>query len=65
MCGELLAKGHARSGDPCAIAGYLGNNEKFDVAMAVFGVSYADQANKDWELLKHAISSGKITAHEA
>ncbi len=27
MCGELLSKGHARSGDACAIAGYLGNND--------------------------------------
>jgi len=64
MCGELLSKGHARSGDPCAIAGYLGNNDRFDIAMAAFGVSYADQANKDWEVLKYAISSGKISAHE-
>ena len=26
MCGELLARGHARSGDPAGIAGYLGVN---------------------------------------
>src|SRR5208283_5761320 len=27
MCGELLSKGHARSGDSCAISGYLGNSD--------------------------------------
>jgi uncharacterized protein (DUF2252 family) len=62
MCGELLSKGHARSGDPCAIAGYLGNNDNFDQAMASFGVDYADQTAKDWEKLKRAIRSGKLRA---
>ena len=60
MCGELLSKGHARSGDSCAIAGYLGNNDKFDQAMGAFGVTYADQTVKDWEALRHAIRIGKI-----
>ena len=62
MCGELLSKGHARSGDPCAIAGYLGNNNKFDGAMANFGVLYADQTNKDWEAFKRAMRNGKTSA---
>ncbi len=65
MCGELLSKGHARSGDPCAIAGYLGNNNKFDVAMANFGVVYADQSTKDWEVLKRALREGKMSAAKA
>ncbi len=65
MCGELLSKGHARSGDPCAIAGYLGNNNKFDSAMASFGVIYADQASKDWEVLKQALRNGKMSAATA
>ena len=62
MCGELLSKGHARSGDSCAIAGYLGNNDKFDQAMAIFGVTYANQTVKDWEQLRHAIRTRKIKA---
>ncbi len=62
MCGELLSKGHARSGDPCAIAGYLGNNDKFDVAMATFSASYANQTNKDWEILKRALRDGKMSS---
>ena len=62
MCGELLSKGHARSGDSCAIAGYLGNNDKFDQAMATFGIHYANQTVKDWEELRKAIRAGRIHA---
>ena len=62
MCGELLSKGHARSGDSCAISGYLGTSDKFDRAMATFGVVYANQTFKDWEELRKAIRSGKIQA---
>ena len=62
MCGELLSKGHARSGDPCAIYGYLGNSDRFDKAMASFGVTYANQTVNDWEELKRAIRAGKLRA---
>jgi uncharacterized protein (DUF2252 family) len=60
VCGELLAKGHARTGDPYAISGYLGASDKFDQAMASFGVAYADQATKDFEEFTHAIRAGKV-----
>jgi uncharacterized protein (DUF2252 family) len=49
VCGELLARGHARSGDPMAIAGYLGSGGGFAEALAKFGSLYADQTEKDWE----------------
>ena len=62
MCGELLSKGHARSGDPCAIAGYLGNNDKFDIAMAGFAKRYADQTDKDWQKMKRAMGNGRMSA---
>ena len=62
MCGELLSKGHARSGDPCAIAGYLGNNDKFDRSLSLFGVTYANQTVRDWEQLRRAIRAGRIQA---
>jgi uncharacterized protein (DUF2252 family) len=65
MCGELLSKGHARSGDPCAIGGYLGSNNKFDGAMANFGILYADQASKDWEQFRRAMRKGKTSAAKA
>jgi uncharacterized protein (DUF2252 family) len=54
VCGELLARGHARSGDPLVIAGYLGSGNKFAEALAKFGSLYADQTEKDWEDLKRS-----------
>jgi uncharacterized protein (DUF2252 family) len=54
VCGELLARGHGRSGDPQAIAGYIGNGSAFAEAIAAFGVAYADQAVKDWEQLQQS-----------
>lgn len=54
LCGELLARGHARSGDARQIAGYLGSGEGFAEALAVFGRKYADQTDKDWAELKKA-----------
>jgi uncharacterized protein (DUF2252 family) len=52
VCGELLARGHARSGDPLVIAGYLGSGDGFAEALAKFGSLYADQTEKDWEALR-------------
>jgi uncharacterized protein (DUF2252 family) len=57
VCGELLARGHARSGDPLVIAGYLGNGGTFAEALARFGSLYADQTEKDWQALRR---SGKV-----
>jgi len=48
VCGELLARGHARSGDPLVIAGYLGSSDGFAEALGKFGVLYADQTESDW-----------------
>jgi uncharacterized protein (DUF2252 family) len=49
VCGELLARGHARSGDPLVIAGYLGSGGGFAEALAKFGALYADQTERDWQ----------------
>lgn len=62
VCGEVLAKGHARSGDPCALAGYLGASSKFDTAIAAFAVAYADQTASDHEKFVAAVKSGKVRA---
>ena len=58
VCGELLARGHARSGDPLVIAGYLGSGDGFAEALAKFGSLYADQTEKDWEGLRRSRKSG-------
>jgi len=60
VCGELLAKGHARSGDPCMLAGYLGTADRFDKALVNFAVDYADQDTRDFEELLKAIRSGSV-----
>jgi uncharacterized protein (DUF2252 family) len=57
VCGELLARGHGRSGDPQVIAGYIGSGIGFAEAIAEFGVAYAEQTVKDWEQLR---KSGKV-----
>jgi hypothetical protein len=36
MCGEVLGKEHARSGDACVLNGYCGDTEKLDKPMAEF-----------------------------
>jgi uncharacterized protein (DUF2252 family) len=62
LCGQTLAKAHARSGDPIAIASYLGTSDTFDRAMAAFAERYADQNKRDYAKLKKAAASGVITA---
>jgi uncharacterized protein (DUF2252 family) len=54
VCGELLARGHARSGDPQILAGYIGSGDGFAEALAKFGEAYADQTEKDWNELKRS-----------
>jgi hypothetical protein len=54
VCGELLARGHARAGDPLTLAGYIGSGDSFAEALAQFGARYADQTEKDWEDLRRA-----------
>jgi uncharacterized protein (DUF2252 family) len=64
MCGEVLGKGHARSGDSCLLAGYCGGADKLDKAIAEFGVAYADQTTADYELFRSAVKKGRIPAAE-
>jgi hypothetical protein len=64
VCGEILAKGHARSGDPCLLSGYLGTADRFDKALVNFAVDYADQTTRDFEAWLKAIRDGKVKALE-
>jgi uncharacterized protein (DUF2252 family) len=48
VCGELLARGHARAGDPVALAAYLGSSGRFDDAIHTFAHTYADKTERDW-----------------
>ncbi len=58
ICGELLAKGHARSSEPAALAGYIGASCKTEHALLQFAESYADQTENDFEALKKALKRG-------
>jgi uncharacterized protein (DUF2252 family) len=62
LCAWTLARAHARSGDPIAIAGYLGSSDRFDRAIAAFAEAYADQNERDHAALLEAISTGRIRA---
>ena len=58
VCGAVLARAHARSGDPVAIAAYLGRGDAFDRAISRFAASYADQTESDHKRLLEAAESG-------
>lgn len=60
LCGWALALAHAKSGDPAMIAGYCGNSDEFDEAIAKFAVAYAKQTDKDYDALDKARRSGRI-----
>ena len=60
LCGWTLAHAHARSGEPAKISGYLGKSDKFDEAIADFSVAYADQSERDHEVLMKAVRSGRL-----
>jgi uncharacterized protein (DUF2252 family) len=62
LCGWALARAHARSGDACLIAGYLGKAEAFDESLAEFAQAYADQTEQDHQALVAAVRSGKVVA---
>ncbi len=64
LCGWTLARAHARSGDPVAIAEYLGETDGFDKAITDFSARYADQNDGDFADFTRAVSSGRIEARQ-
>jgi uncharacterized protein (DUF2252 family) len=63
-CGWTLARAHARSGDPIAIAAYLGQDDQFDRSIVAFSERYADQNERDYQAFTTAIRSGRLEAVE-
>jgi len=57
VCGELFARGHARSGDPVAINAYLGTSARMDEALLAFAHAYADQTEKYFESFKKSLAA--------
>ena len=57
LCGQALARAHARAGDAAAIAGYIGSGDALPQALAVFAEAYADQNQRDHEAL---LAAGRL-----
>ena len=55
VCGEMLARGHARAGDSSMIAGYIGSSTRLDNAIVSFAEAYADQTEADWKQLVNSM----------
>ncbi|EGX55417.1 hypothetical protein SZN_33006 [Streptomyces zinciresistens K42] len=64
LCGASLARAHARSGDPVAIAAYLGGGDSFDRALIRFAQAYADQNERDFAALGRAAATGRVHAED-
>jgi hypothetical protein len=62
LCGWTLARAHARSGDPVAVAAYLGDDDTFPEAVADFAEVYADQNERDHATLLTAVETGRLRA---
>ena len=62
LCGQTLARAHARTGDRIAIAAYLGKSAAFEEAVADFAAAYCDQNERDHACLAAAVSSGAVAA---
>jgi uncharacterized protein (DUF2252 family) len=60
LCGQTLARAHAKAGDATMIAGYLGTNDRFDEAILGYALAYADQVEKDYESFKDAVRTGRF-----
>ena len=61
-CGWVLARAHARSGEPKVISAYLGTSDRFDEAIADFAASYAEQNEQDYREFTRAVHSGRLPA---
>ncbi len=50
-CGAVLARAHARGGNPSLITGYLGDDETFERAITDFAVGYSALNSADYAAL--------------
>jgi len=65
IAGELMARGHARSGDAAMIHGYCGSGTKLTRAIGEFAAEYANQAEADYEAFLKAVKGGRIKVAKA
>jgi Uncharacterized protein conserved in bacteria (DUF2252) len=60
VAGELLARGHVRSGDAVAIKGYIGSVDKISKSIVKFAMRYAEVTDDDFGEFKKAIKAGRV-----
>lgn len=60
VAGELLARGHARSGDALAIKGYIGSCSKVLKAISRFAFDYAEITESDFDAFQKAIKQEHV-----
>ncbi|MFA7763507.1 DUF2252 family protein [Streptomyces sp. NRRL S-448] len=60
LCGSVLARAHARTGDPMPIAAYLCGKDSFDRAIAVIADRYAEQSLIDHAALRSALTARRL-----
>ena len=62
VCGWVLARAHAKTGDAAMISGYLGKSDRFEEAIGDFADAYADQNERDHAALAAAVKAGQVEA---
>lgn len=65
VAGELLARGHARSGDALALTGYFDSGERLQKSIVKFARAYAQQVHRDFAAFQAAIKAKKIQIKQA
>src|SRR6516225_3653853 len=60
LCGQTLARAHAKSGKASEISGYLGSGSNFDDAITDHAAAYADQVEKDYKAFQAAVRTGRF-----
>jgi uncharacterized protein (DUF2252 family) len=61
LCGEALARAHAKAGQASTIAGYVGASAAFDEAVAKYAIDYADQVERDYDVFRLATRRGALS----
>lgn len=60
IAGHLLARAHARSGDPLVVRGYIGAPEKVIDSITRYAWKYAERTQADYKLFQKAIEAGGL-----
>jgi hypothetical protein len=63
LCGWCVARAHAKAGNAAIeIAAYIGRGDPFAEALTAYAFAYADQVERDYDVLVRAVRSGALQA---